>query len=36
LSGAGGTLATIGGLSLLVVSWQLRRRDMRLVHVAAA
>src|SRR6266581_2846583 len=27
LSGAGGTLSTIGGLSLLVVSWQLRRGD---------
>ena len=36
LSGAGGTLATIGGLSLLVVSWQLRRKDARLVPVAVA
>jgi MFS family permease len=36
LSGAGGMLATIGGLSLLVVSWQLRRRDTSLVRIAAA
>ncbi len=36
LSGAGGTLSMIGGLSLLVVFWQLRRRDPSLVHVAAA
>ena len=36
LSGAGGTLAMIGGLSLLVVSWQLRRRDAGLAYVAAA
>jgi MFS family permease len=36
LSGAGGTLSMIGGLSLLVVSWQLRRRDASLVRVAAA
>jgi hypothetical protein len=36
LSGAGGTLSTIGGLSLLVVSWQLRRKDTSLVRVAAA
>ena len=31
-----GMLATIGGLSLLVVSWQLRRRDTSLVRIAAA
>jgi hypothetical protein len=36
LSGAGGVLATIGGLSLLMVSWQLRRKDPSLVRVAAA
>ena len=36
LSGAGGALSTIGGLSLLVVSWQLRRRDTGAVRVAAA
>src|SRR5258707_5444463 len=36
LSGAGGTLSMIGGLSLLVVFWQLRRRDPSPVHVAAA
>ena len=36
LSGAGGALAMIGGLSPLVVSWQLRRKDASLVHVAAA
>jgi MFS family permease len=34
LSSGGGTLAMIGGLSLLVVSWQLRRRDAGVVHVA--
>jgi hypothetical protein len=36
LAGAGGTLAAIGGLSLLVVSWQLRRKDPSFVRVAAA
>lgn len=36
LSGAGGALAIIGGLSLLVVSWQLRRKAVTIVHVAAA
>jgi hypothetical protein len=36
LSGAGGALAMIGGLSLFVVSWQLRRREAALVGVAAA
>jgi len=36
LSGAGGTLSMIGGVSLLVVSWQLRRRDTGAVRVAAA
>ena len=36
LSGAGGTLSMIGGLSLLAVSWQLRRRDASPVSVAAA
>jgi MFS family permease len=36
LSGGGGTLAMIGGLCLLAVFWQLRRKDARLVQVAAA
>jgi MFS family permease len=36
LSSAGGALAMIGCVSLFVVSWQLRRRNTSLVHVAAA